>query len=317
MNKACLVTGAAGFIGSHLVDRLLELNYQVVGIDNLSLGKKENLSLALSHPHFTFYQQDLNEVDACIQLLSKQQTPWETVWHLAANSDIQAGVKNPEIDLNSTFLTTFNTIKIAKQLQISNFAFASTSAIYGQLPGAIKEDDGPLFPISSYGAMKLASEALVSVGLESYLKQAWIFRFPNVVGSRATHGVIFDLIKKLKIDPACLEVLGDGKQTKPYLHVSELIDALIFIYQNAREKLNYFNISPISTTSVRDIVENIIQRCKIKPEICYTGGSKGWDGDVPHFQYDTSKLSNLGWQAKLSSNEAVKNAVQEIWDENQ
>jgi UDP-glucose 4-epimerase len=317
MNKACLVTGAAGFIGSHLVDRLLELNYQVVGIDNLSLGKKENLSLALSHPQFTFYKQDLNEVDACVQFLSKHQTPWETIWHFAANSDIQAGVKNPDIDLNATFLTTYNALKIAKQLQISNFAFASTSAIYGQLPGAIKEDDGPFFPISSYGAMKLASEALISVGLESYLKQAWIFRFPNVVGSRATHGVIYDLIKKLKNDPNRLEVLGDGNQTKPYLHVSELIDALIFIYQKAQEKLNYYNIAPTNTTSVRNIVENLMQPCKQKPEIYYTGGSKGWDGDVPHFQYDTSKLSHLGWQAKLSSNEAVKNAVQEIWDENQ
>ncbi|MEZ5405599.1 MAG: SDR family NAD(P)-dependent oxidoreductase [Verrucomicrobiia bacterium] len=167
MNKACLVTGAAGFIGSHLVDRLLQLNYHVIGIDNLSLGKKENLTLALSHPNFTFYQQDLNDTETCLELLSKYKMSWETVWHLAANSDIQAGVKNPDIDLNATFLTTYNATKIAKQLQISNFAFASTSTIYGQLPEPLKEDHGPLFPISSYGAMKLASRALISVGLKA------------------------------------------------------------------------------------------------------------------------------------------------------
>lgn len=317
MNKACVITGAAGFIGSHLVDRLLELGYHVAGIDDLSLGSEKNIQSALKHPHFYFLKEDVNQFEKCLMWLKQKNLSFQTLWHMAANSDIQAGVKNPDIDLQSTFLTTFHSLKITKELLIPTFAFASTSAIYGQLPGAIKENEGPLFPISSYGAMKLASEALISVALENHLKQAWIFRFPNVVGPRATHGVIYDLIKKIKKNSEELEVLGDGNQTKPYLHVSELIEAMLMIYQKAQDQLNFFNIAPAnSDTSVKNIVETLIQDCQIKTKVRYTGGNKGWDGDVPHFHYDTSKLSHLGWQAKLTSDEAIKNAIKEIWHEN-
>ncbi|MBX7156826.1 MAG: NAD-dependent epimerase/dehydratase family protein [Verrucomicrobiae bacterium] len=315
MNQTHLVTGAAGFIGSHLVDRLLSLGYRVIGIDNLSLGQKKNLTQALAHPHFIFHEQDLNQLENCLRLIEKEKI--DTLWHLAANSDIQAGVKNPDIDLHATFLTTYNALKLAKHLQIPHFAFSSTSAIYGELPGNIAENAGPLFPISSYGAMKLASEAVISVALESYLQKTWIFRFPNVVGPRATHGVIFDFIKKLKKTPTQLEVLGDGNQTKPYLYVTDLVNAMIFIHQNAQKDLNYFNIAPQgSETSVRHIAQTLLQHIHSTAAITFTGGSKGWTGDVANFRYDVTKLSELGWIAQLTSDQAIQRAIQDIWNEN-
>ena len=214
-----LVTGAAGFIGSHLVDRLLERGARVIGIDNLVLGTKANLQQALCDPHFQFGALDLNETGPCLEFLSAKAAgrSIDTVWHLAANSDIQAGVRDPDVDLRLTFLTTFNVLKMMHELRIPRIVFASTSAIYGDRDGALVEDSGPLFPISSYGAMKLASEGIISAALERFLERAWICRFPNVVGSRATHGAIYDFIRKLRANPAELEVLGDGAQEKPYL----------------------------------------------------------------------------------------------------
>src|SRR4051794_29383881 len=220
-----LVTGAAGFIGSHLIDRLLSMGHSVVGVDNMVLGRRENLADAFKSPRFTFRELDVNDFPAFDSFLHEQSAagPFTTVWHLAANSDIQAGGRDPDVDLRLTFMTTFNVLKVMESLQIPKLIFASTSAIYGEHKGLLSEDTGPLFPISNYGAMKLASEAIISAALERFLEQAWICRFPNVVGGRATHGAIYDFLKKLRKNPKQLEVLGDGKQEKPYLHVNELI----------------------------------------------------------------------------------------------
>ena len=306
----CYVTGAAGFIGSHLVDRLLALGHQVVGVDNFALGKRENLAPALKHPKFVFQELDVNDFDSTHAFL--KQRPIDMVWHMAANSDIQAGGREPEIDLRLTFLTTFNTVKLMQALGISQIVFASSSAIYGDYPGVLHEDAGPLFPISSYGAMKLASEGVLSAALERFLKRVWIFRFPNVVGSRATHGAIYDFIQKLRKNPAELEVLGDGTQEKPYLHVSELIDAMLHGFQKAQDRLNYFNIAPSGPgTTVRFLAEATVRAMSPKAKIRYTGGSKGWVGDVPRFTYSIEKLKATGWSPKLGSNEAVELAIRE------
>jgi len=236
---------------------------------------------------------------------------------MAANSDIRAGVADPDVDFRDTFLTTYNLLKLMREHKIPRLAFASTSAIYGDLNQKLTEDIGPLFPISNYGAMKLASEAAISAAAESFLERAWIFRFPNVVGSRATHGAIYDFIHKLKKKPAELEVLGDGTQEKPYFHVADLIDAMLFITDNAAGKLNFFNIGTSdSVTTVRYLAEMTVRIAAPKAKIRYTGGDRGWVGDVPKVNYSVEKLKKLGWSPRLTSNQAVDRAVAEIVAEN-
>jgi UDP-glucose 4-epimerase len=314
MSDKCLITGAAGFIGSHLVDRLLERGATVLGLDNMKLGRRENLARALENPRFKFVELDVNDVAAVMKLVAAESktAPFDTAWHMAANSDIRAGVSDPDVDLNDTFLTTHNLLKVMREHRIPRLAFASTSAIYGVHPGLLHESIGPLFPISNYGAMKLASEAAISAALEAYLQRAWIFRFPNVVGSRSTHGVIYDFAQKLKRTPAELEVLGDGAQEKPYFHVSDLIEAMLYVTDHAKEPLNCFNIGTAdSATTVRYIAEAVVKRQSPGARIRYTGGSKGWVGDVPKFNYSIEKLKTLGWSPRLTSNQAVDRAVEE------
>lgn len=235
---------------------------------------------------------------------------------MAANSDIGAGIADPRIDLRDTFLTTFQTLLVMRELKIPRLAFASSSAIYGPNAAVIHETIGPAFPISNYGAMKLASEGLISAALESFLERAWIFRFPNVIGSRATHGVIYDLLHKLRKSPAVLEVLGDGSQQKPYLHVSELIEAMIFIVHRSPDRLNFYNIGAEDEgATVRFIAAAVIAAASPGASIQYTGSNKGWVGDVPWYRYSTDKLRALGWRPSFSSAQAVERAVREIHEE--
>jgi UDP-glucose 4-epimerase len=319
MQTNCLVTGAAGFIGSHLVDTLLAQGGNVVGIDNLKLGRRKNLSEALKNPKFKFFEANINDVAACGRIIAweSKSKPFSVAWHMAANSDIRAGVADPDVDLRDTFLTTYNLLKLMREHKIPRIAFASTSAIYGDLGKKLTEDIGPLFPISNYGATKLAGEAAISAGLESFLECAWIFRFPNVVGSRATHGAIYDFVRKLKKNPAELEVLGDGTQKKPYFHVADLIEAMQFITDNAKDKLNFYNIGTTDTgTTVKYLAESVIAQMAPRAKIRYTGGDRGWVGDVPKVNYSVEKLKKLGWSPRLSSNKAVDRAVAEIVAEN-
>jgi UDP-glucose 4-epimerase len=311
MSTTSFVTGAAGFIGSHLVDELLTRGQRVLGADNLVLGRRENLTVALKNPRFIFRELDVNDLDATVAFL-REQGPVDEVWHMAANSDIPAGINNPDVDLRLTFLTTFNTLKAMHALGIPRLAFASSSAIYGAHDGDLCEDTGPLFPISNYGAMKLASEGSITAALESFLKQVFIFRFPNVIGGRATHGVIYDLLKKLRANPAELEVLGDGTQEKPYLHVTELVAAMFHIRDHGGERLNCFNIAPVkSAATVRFIAEAVVRAAAPSACIRYTGGNCGWVGDVPKFSYSSAKLEKIDWSPKLTSNAAVERAILE------
>ena len=309
--QTILLTGAAGFIGSHLADRLLQQGHTVVGVDNLSRGSRDNMTAALSHPKFEFVEADLTNLSAVKGLAARHA--FTMVWHMVANSDIGAGVADANVDFRDTLLTTFHTLEAMRALRIPRLAFASTSAVYGVHDTVLREDTGPLFPISNYGAMKLASEAMISAAVESYLERAWIFRFPNVIGSRATHGIIFDLLTKLSKNPPDLEVLGDGTQQKPYLHVSELLDAMLFIIENAGEPLNWFNIGPPDEgTTVKQIAETVRRVAAPHLEIRFTGGNRGWVGDVPRFRYSIEKLQRLGWSPACTSAQAVERAVAEI-----
>ena len=311
-----VITGVAGFIGSHLADRLIESGARVSGVDDLSLGKLDNLSHARTSPCFRFFQCDISERDNAIASLrsaSEWGGPVDVIWHFAANSDIGAGVADASIDFKKTLQTTFAVLEGAKSEQVKSIAFASTSAVYGERDDLLTENSGPLLPISNYGATKLASEALLSAAAESSLDRVWIFRFPNVVGSRPTHGAIYDFVGRLGSRPASLTVLGNGSQTKPYLHVSELIAAMEFIVGHATDRRNVFNIGPSGEgTNVTFIAEQVIARMSPGTKIAYAGGDRGWVGDVPRFRYSTERLSSLGWRPKLSSDEAVLRAIDEI-----
>jgi UDP-glucose 4-epimerase len=310
------MTGAAGFIGSQLVDNLLGSGHHVSGVDDLSLGRLQNLAAARKNIKFKFFKSDISQTDQAAECL-RQAAGWagapDVIWHLAANSDIAAGSGGPAIDFRRTLQTTFAVIEAARESGVRKVAFASTSAVYGEHDDPLDEDSGPLLPISFYGATKLASEALLSAAAETLLDNIWIFRFPNVVGPRATHGAIFDFITRLSANPAALKVLGDGRQTKPYLHVIELIEAMRFIVDKAKDRRNVFNIGPKGAgTTVAFIAGKVIERLRPGTPIAYTGGDRGWVGDVPRFRYSVERLARLGWQPKLSSDDAVLCAVDEL-----
>ena len=309
-----LVTGAAGFIGSHLVDALLARGHRVVGVDNLSLGTRANLQDALGQSGFTFIEGDVS-TESFVETFDPGR-PIDWVWHMAANSDIPAGVDDPQVDFKDTFLTTFRILAWMRKNKVPRLAFASTSAVYGLRDKPIEEDSGPMLPISNYGAMKLASEGCISAAAEAWLGRADIFRFPNVIGSRATHGALFDFVRRLRQNPGQLEVLGDGTQQKPYLHVGNLVEAMLFIADHAKDKVNYFNVGPEDDVSVRAMAEEVVAQTAPGAKIIYGGDSRGWVGDVPKFRYSTAKLRKLGWGAQMTSPEAVKLAVAEIVAEN-
>ena len=310
------ITGVAGFVGCNLAAAMLERGAEVGGFDNLSLGSAGNLTSIQGHPKFAFEVVDLADIAAyrrALRALHSRSRITE-IWHLAASSDIPAGIADPHVDLRDTFMTTFNTLLLMKELGIDTIAFASSSAVYGDLGERnLTEDSGPLFPISNYGAMKLASEAAISAALESCLSRAFVFRFPNVIGVPATHGVILDFIRKLRAAPGKLDVLGDGTQQKSYLHVDELVDAMLFIRGRASDKLSYYNIGADDAgVTVRYIAEQVVERIAPNARIAFGQGSKGWVGDVPKFRYSTAKLSNLGWRPTLGSAQAVRRAVGEV-----
>lgn len=306
-----LVTGGAGFIGSHLCDALLARAWQVVALDNLSLGRMENIAHLSSHPDFSFIQEDLLNPEGMERVFEAHR--FDMVFHLAANSDIARSHARPETDLESTFLTTFRVLEAMRCHGIKKILFASTSAVYGEtLNVRLTESHGPLLPVSHYGAGKLASEAFIASFAINYGIQAWIVRFPNVVGERATHGVIFDFINKLQENPEELEVLGNGAQCKPYQYVRDLVGAMLFVQANASQPVNLFNLGVENATRVSTIAEMVIREMGLTAQIRYTGGDRGWVGDVPSFDYDLSKVNALGWRATMSSDQSVLTAVRRI-----
>lgn len=305
-----LIAGGAGFIGHSVIARARQAGRELVVVDNFSLGRRD----LLAHD-VRVIEADLAAPGAVAQVTQQLRDLRITeVWHLAANSDIPAGVHDPDVDLRNTFLTTFNLLAIAKAFDAKRFFFASSSAVYGDWGSrVIDESLGPLLPISNYGAMKLASEAQISAAAESHLEQAVLYRFPNVVGVPATHGVLLDFVRKLRRDPTTLEVLGDGTQQKAYLHVSDLVDAMWFVASLPLERRTVLNIGPADDgVTVRWIAEQVCARVSPDARIVFGQGNKGWVGDVPRFRYATDKLSNLGWRPRLDSRAAIVRAVDEI-----
>lgn len=312
-----VIAGGAGFIGSRLAEKLAASGKRLLALDNLCRGREEFIAPLEKGGQLVFKRIDLADQAATQEAITAfaKNDPVEIVWHLAANSDIPAGIADSRVDLQDTFMTTFSILQTMKSLDIPQLAFASSSAIYGEFgpDTLLREDIGPLMPISNYGAMKLASEAAICAAGASWLERAMIFRFPNVVGTPATHGVILDFVRKLFETPDVLPVLGDGSQQKAYLHIDDLVDAMLYIVDNASGKLDVFNIGPDDDgCAVRQIAEMAVQAISPKARIEYGTGDRGWVGDVPKFRYSVEKLAKLGWKPRQSSTQAVKKAINEI-----
>lgn len=311
-----LVAGGAGFIGSHLIDRLLEDNHQVVCIDDLSLGTEENISHLINNSNFSFYKEDIGNFEKLIEIFEKEE--FDYVFHLAANSDIQASSNKPEVEFQNTYTTTYHLLECMRQFNVKKMFFSSTSAVYGDKQNVKLDENTPnLQPVSYYGAAKLGSEALISS--YSYMNdfESLIFRFPNVIGPRLTHGVIYDFILKLKKDNKRLEILGDGNQTKPYIYIDDLIDAIIKFMDTKTKGITLFNVGVDSETSVKKIADILCEKMKLENVFYdFTGGSGGWKGDVPKFQYCLKKIHAAGWKAKYTSDEAVKKTIEEAIKDN-
>ena len=303
-----LITGGAGFIGSHLCDALMSEKHNLTVIDNLVLGREENIAHLQNHSNFCFVKEDLLNLTVLDKLFADNK--FDAVFHMAANSDIQKGGEDPVVDYELTFVTTFNVLQCMRKHNVKQLVFASTSAIYGETSNLLTEDYGPLLPVSNYGAGKLACEAFISAFCANYNIQAWIARFPNVVGERLTHGVIYDFIRKLKKNPNRLDVLGNGEQYKPYVYVKDLVAGILFMWENSSEKMNIYNLGVDSRTKVKEIAQMVIDAMKLNADIAYTGGDRGWMGDVPEFRYDLTKIHNLGWKAERTSNEAVRLSIE-------
>jgi len=305
-----LVAGGAGFIGSHLIDALIEKGHRVVCVDNFLLGTKENISHLENNPLFTLYEQDICDFQGIRAIFEKESVDY--VFHLAANSDIQAGGKDSFIDFNNTFLTSFNLLECMRQFSVKKLFFSSTSAVYGEQEGQLPEAAGALEPVSYYGAGKLAAEAFISAYSARNDIASLVFRFPNVVGSRLTHGAVYDFINKLQRDPVRLEILGDGKQTKPYMYVSDLIKG-IMQFMNVPSGVTLYNIGVETRTNVTSIADMVCDAMKLKNvSYEYTGGRGGWPGDVPEFEYNLSKIHAAGWKAEHTSDEAVARTAREL-----
>ena len=306
------VTGGAGFIGSHLVDRLINNGNSVTVFDNLSSGEKEFLSKHMNNEKFSFTQADLMNLED----VKKHIKGHDVIFHLAANPFVRLGEKQTRLDLEQGPIATYNLLESMRLNDIKKIVFSSSSVVYGETPGIdIPESYGPTSPISLYGAGKLGAEGLITSFCGTFGFQTWIYRFANVVGIRGTHGVIVDFVEKLRKNPTELEILGDGKQQKPYLHVSDIVEGIMYGFEKSNEQINMFNLGPDSNTTVTRIAEMIVEEMDLSDvKFKYTGGARGWAGDIPRFQLDANKIRVLGWNENYSSDDAVRKSIREILD---
>ena len=306
-----LVTGGAGFIGSHLVDRLVARGDTVTIFDNMSSGRHEFISHHGETIHFI--EGDLLDLEA----VKSAMDGIELVFHLAANPDIRLGTQVTDTDLKQGTVATYNVLEAMRCADVKNIAFASSSVVYGEasvMP--TPESYGPLFPISLYGASKLGSEALITSWVGTFGLKAWLFRFANIVGARGTHGVIFDFIHKLKADPSRLEVLGNGRQEKSYMEVMDCARAMVHLTESTDSAVNCFNLGTHDTCSVRRIAEIVVEETGFENvSIEYTGGDRGWAGDVPKTMLDPGALLQTGFATNFDSEDAIRHTASTLIEE--
>lgn len=303
------VTGGAGFIGSHMVDLLLN-DGEVVVYDNFSSGKKEFLEDAMKNPGFKLVEADLLDTEK----LNSAMEGADCVFHFAANPDVRTGVDEPGRDLEQGIQATFNVLEAMRKNSVGKIVFSSSSTVYGEadiLP--TPENYGPLIPISIYAAAKLGSEAFITSYTHTFNMQAWIFRFANIIGPRGTHGILVDFKRKLSENPNELEILGDGKQRKSYLNVIECVKAMKYAFDNSDDEVNIFNLGSEDQIYVSRIAEIVIEELKLDDvQFNYTGGSRGWKGDVPEMMLSIEKIKKLGWATDKTSEDAIREAFRSL-----
>jgi len=302
------VTGAAGFIGSSLVDRLLANGETVVGYDNLSTGIMRFLDGATAHPKFRFVKGDL--LDAATLAAAMKGATF--VFHLAANADVRFGTAHPERDLQQNTVATFNVLEAMRANGVKRIGFSSTGSIYGE-PNVFPTPEVAPFPVqtSLYGASKLAAEGMITAYCEGFGYQAYIFRFVSILGERYTHGHVFDFYQKLSADPTQLYVLGNGKQRKSYLYIQDCIDAIFTAIAKTDAKVNILNLGTEEYVEVNDSIRVITGHLGVNPTLSYSGGDRGWIGDNPFILLDTKRIRALGWKPKLTIREGVQRTI--VW----
>lgn len=305
------VTGAAGFIGSNLVDRLLAQDHQVIGWDNFSTGQKRFLEDAMRHPNFVLHIGDNLDLPS----LTNAMTGCEIVFHLAANADVRFGLKNPSKDLEQNTQATFNVLEAMRSNSIKIIAFSSTGSVYGETEVIPTPEDAP-FPVqtSLYGASKVASECLIQAYCEGFGMEAYIFRFVSILGERYTHGHVIDFYKQLMADPHQLHILGDGSQRKSYLYIQDCLDAMLHVTtlrtaRDAKHHCRIYNLGTPEYCKVTDSVDWICDYLNLKPNLKYAGGTRGWVGDNPFIFLDTQKIQDTGWKATATIRQAMIKTV--------
>jgi len=308
-----LITGGAGFIGSYIAEKLVKDGVNTKVIDNLVTGKKENLSECLKQDNFSFLEYDLNNLDGLEDYLDDV----DVLFHFAADPEVRTGYNRPEDSFEQNIVNTFNLLQKIKKTNIKKIVFASSSSVYGDakiIP--TNEEYGPLRPISHYGASKLACEALVSSFCHNYDIEGVIIRPANVIGLRGRHGLIWDLVHKLKVNQDELELLGDGKQTKSFIHISDAIDGIFCSLNNFQDKVEVFNLGSEDSVEIMDVAKIVCKNIKLDEiKINLTGGvedGRGWKGDIKIAHLEIKKLKNVGWKPKLSSINAADITSQEI-----
>jgi UDP-glucose 4-epimerase len=303
------VTGAAGFIGSNLVDRLLEAGYEVTGYDNFSTGSERNLERACAQKHFRLVRGDLLDFDS----LKKAMDGSDTVFHLSANADVRFGTEHPRKDLEQNTIATFNVLEAMRQNNAKRIAFSSTGSIYGEpAPENIPTPEDAPFPIqtSLYGASKLAGEGLIQAYAEGFGIRGFIFRFVSILGERYSHGHVIDFYRQLREHPDSLHLQGDGHQRKSYLYVQDCLSAVLTVLDKAPDqKVNIYNLGTDEYCEIKDSAAWICERLGVKPKITYAGGQRGWIGDSPFIFLDTRRVRSLGWKPALTIRQSVEQTV--------
>jgi UDP-glucose 4-epimerase len=300
-DRTVLVTGGAGLVGSALVDRLVTDN-DVTVVDDLSYGERDRV-----HEDATFVEGDVRDPDLVAGVLTEDT---DIVFHLAAISDVDYPDDRELVERNTAM--TYTLLERAETVGLDGFLFTSSSTVYGEAPRPTPEDYGPLEPISEYGVAKLADEGLVSTYANSYGVQSWVVRFANIVGPGQRGNVVPDFVEKLLEDPERLEILGDGRQEKSYMHVSDCVAAIEHVVEHAAEPYNVYNLGTHTTTSVDRIAAIVAEELGVDPTHEYTGGDRGWVGDVPRMRLDIQKLTDLGFEPALESDAAVRRGTQEL-----